>query len=84
MQDTLMVEVQRVITKLPDWLAEQPALRQRLQEALAGLPPRPSRMSFEEFMVWLDEDTCAEWVNGEVVMTSLIFRTPMRRWRAVA
>ena len=27
-------------------------------------------MSYEEFLEWADEDTSAEWVNGEVVMNS--------------
>src|SRR5947209_3781635 len=33
--------------------------------------PRPpgqgERMTYEEFLAWADEDTRAEWVNGEVV-----------------
>ena len=32
-------------------------------------PPR-RRLSFEEFVEWLDEDTWAEWVDGEVVVLS--------------
>jgi Uma2 family endonuclease len=28
------------------------------------------RMSYEEFLDWCDEDTLAEWVDGQVVMTS--------------
>jgi len=28
------------------------------------------RMSFEEFLDWYDEDTWAEWVNGEVIVLS--------------
>jgi len=32
-------------------------------------PPR-GPVSFEEFLEWLDEDTLAEWVNGEIVMMS--------------
>ncbi len=31
---------------------------------------RPQRMSYEVFLAWADEDTCAEWVNGEVIMHS--------------
>jgi len=27
----------------------------------------PCRMTFEEFLAWADEDTWAEWVDGEVV-----------------
>jgi Uma2 family endonuclease len=34
----------------------------------AVLPPR--KMSFEEFMAWADEDTHAEWVDGEVSFMS--------------
>lgn len=45
------------------------ALRQRLQEILAK-PVEPLRMTYEEFLAWADEDTLAEWVDGEVVMTS--------------
>lgn len=51
----------------------------------AGRPPLPSqreqptqplskppmgKMTYEEFLAWADEDTLAEWVQGEVVMTS--------------
>ncbi len=32
------------------------------------------RMSYEEFLAWCDEDTLAEWVDGEVVMYSLAAR----------
>jgi Uma2 family endonuclease len=28
----------------------------------------PSKMTYEEFLVWVDEDICAEWVNGEVIL----------------
>ncbi|MEW6772266.1 MAG: Uma2 family endonuclease [Bacillota bacterium] len=28
----------------------------------------PGRMSFEEFLAWCDEDTWAEWVDGEVIV----------------
>lgn len=30
----------------------------------------PPRMTFEEFLDWLDEDTWAEWVDGEVIVHS--------------
>ena len=47
-----------------------------LQEHLAALfeaaetvtPPR--RLSYDEFLEWADEDTLAEWENGEVTMSS--------------
>src|SRR5262249_17539850 len=31
-------------------------------------PVTPLRMSFEEFLEWADEDTWAEWVDGEVTL----------------
>lgn len=31
-------------------------------------PPTPRRMTEEEFVAWCDEDTKAEWVNGEVIV----------------
>jgi Uma2 family endonuclease len=33
-------------------------------------PAKPKKLSYEEFQAWADEDTLAEWVDGEVVMTS--------------
>ncbi len=33
-------------------------------------PPTQTRMTFEEFLDWCDEDTWAEWVDGEVQMVS--------------
>jgi Uma2 family endonuclease len=41
-------------------------LRRHL-ETLLG-PYRPRKMTYEEFLDWADEDTLAEWVDGEVVM----------------
>lgn len=29
-----------------------------------------SKLTYEEFLAWCDEDTWAEWVNGEVLMVS--------------
>ncbi|MCP4397524.1 MAG: Uma2 family endonuclease [bacterium] len=34
------------------------------------LEPSLRRMSYEEFLEWADEDTLAEWVDGEVIMSS--------------
>lgn len=37
-------------------------------ETKAPVIPSPSiRMTYEEFIVWADEDTWAEWMNGEVI-----------------
>src|SRR5438105_10399034 len=30
----------------------------------------PARMTYEEFLEWADEDTWAEWVDGEVIVMS--------------
>ena len=43
-------------------------LRLRLIEML--LAPERRKMTYEEFLAWTDEDTLAEWVDGEAVMTS--------------
>lgn len=39
---------------------------------LADRPTPPGRMTYEEFLDWADEDTFAEWVDGEVVWMSPI------------
>ncbi|PKO22120.1 MAG: hypothetical protein CVU38_11155 [Chloroflexi bacterium HGW-Chloroflexi-1] len=44
-------------------------LRRRVLEVLQAPAPSP-RMTYEEFLTWADEDTHAEWVDGEVVMYS--------------
>ncbi len=52
--------------------AAQPAeraLRRQLLDLLLA-PAQPARMTYEEFLAWADEDTLAEWVEGEVIMTS--------------
>lgn len=48
--------------------AERPLRRQLLGLLLAS--SRPSRLSYDEFLAWADEDTLAEWVEGGVIMTS--------------
>ncbi len=44
-------------------------LRRELLELLV-FPPERRRMTYEEFLEWADEDTLAEWVDGEVVTYS--------------
>jgi Uma2 family endonuclease len=44
-------------------------LRRRAATALEQAD-RPPRMSYEEFLAWADEDVHAEWVNGEVIVSS--------------
>ena len=68
----LAEEVKRLVLEgLPDWIEEQPDLRRRLRETIGEIPGQPSqKMTYEEFLDWADEDTLAEWVDGEVVMYS--------------
>jgi Uma2 family endonuclease len=54
---------------LPPGTPEEDALRRRLLDVLLS-PAEPPRMSYEEFLQWADEDTLAEWVDGEVIMMS--------------
>jgi len=63
-------EVKKLVLEgLPDWIEEQPELRRRLREMIGEIPSRrPEKMTYEEFLAWADEDTLAEWVDGEVVM----------------
>ncbi len=58
----------KVHNLLPPATPEVDALRRRLLDVL--FTPTRLRMSYEEFLDWADEDTLAEWVNGEVIMTS--------------
>lgn len=47
-------------------------LRERLLELLSAEPDYivKSHMTFDEFLEWADEDTLAEWVDGEVILLS--------------
>jgi Uma2 family endonuclease len=56
-------------TAPPSPTSGEEALRRRLLEVLLE-PAQPLRMTYEEFLAWADEDTLAEWVDGEVVMYS--------------
>jgi len=47
---------------------------QNIPEPAAPPEAPPLRLSYEEFLDWLDEDKHAEWVNGEVVMHSPVSR----------
>jgi len=46
--------------------------RQRVIEIILAAPDPPAKrkLTYEEFLAWADEDTLAEWVDGEAVMTS--------------
>jgi len=52
-------------------MVQQPVLERRSEPVVEGVrQPPPGKMSYEEFLAWADEDTLAEWVDGEVVMYS--------------
>jgi Uma2 family endonuclease len=46
------------------------SLRLELLARLSAAPTRRRFITFEEFLEWADEDTLAEWVDGEVEMAS--------------
>ena len=49
-----------------------------VQQQIIGVTqrqPPAGKMSYQEFLDWADEDTLAEWVEGEVVMVS-----PASKW----
>ncbi|MDA8335972.1 MAG: Uma2 family endonuclease [Peptococcaceae bacterium] len=48
---------------MEDW-----KVREALAEYAASRPQAPKGLSFEEFLAWGDEDTWAEWVDGEVIV----------------
>jgi len=41
-----------------------------MQPSQVTAAERPRKISYEEFLDWCDEDTLAEWVDGDIVMTS--------------
>jgi len=56
-------------------VAEKPPLDHALSAAgtapvATPVVPNGGRMTFEEFLAWADEDTNAEWVDGEVIFMS--------------
>ncbi|MFQ6102134.1 MAG: Uma2 family endonuclease [Anaerolineae bacterium] len=63
--DTARELVKRL--KEPPPLPLDDDLRRELLEVLL-VPPQQHEMTYEEFLAWADEDTLAEWVDGEVVM----------------
>src|SRR5260370_39454985 len=64
----------RTQTEAP-WLIP-PALRLQRLALLASEPQNALTMTYEEFLDWADEDTRAEWVDGKVVMASLVSVRP--------
>ena len=60
-----------IVNELPQLIETYPELRRKLAEVTRRADEKlPGRMTYEEFLEWADEDTLAEWVNGEVVMYS--------------
>lgn len=56
-----------------DKIRREPALSQSLSvllEAAQGNDLSAPKMTYDEFLDWVDEDTLAEWVDGELLMTS--------------
>ena len=45
-----------------------------IEPETAATPATPLKMTFEEFLDWADEDTWAEWVDGEVMTMSPVSR----------
>jgi Uma2 family endonuclease len=43
-------------------------------ESDAPSPP-PKKMTYEEFLAWADEDTWAEWIDGEVIILTPASKT---------
>jgi len=39
---------------------------------------KKEKMTYNEFLDWADEDTLAEWVDGEIIMTSPASRKHQR------
>lgn len=59
----------RIAESLPRWMVEQPQVQEHLAMAVRkAMPLAP--VTYEQFLAWADEDTLAEWVKGEIVMTS--------------
>lgn len=46
-----------------------PRIRLR-KPAVEVTAPEKRKLTYEEFLAWADEDTLAEWVDGEVIVTS--------------
>lgn len=72
MDISTVAEIKQIIkNELPGWIEQEPGFQRRLLQALGeATTPGPLRMTYEDFLAWADEDTLAEWVEGEVIMTS--------------
>jgi len=72
LQQPTMADLEaRVKDLLPEWIDREPARWQQLQYALRrAMTHGPVFPTFESFIEWVDEDTSAEWEEGEVVFMS--------------
>ncbi len=75
MRDSIAQEVKEIILhELPQWIATHPELRRSLalleKTTTDEQPTLQSKITFEEFLNRCNEDTWAEWVNGEMIMFS--------------
>lgn len=62
---------QELKSKLPEWIEQEPQQWQEVQYALRKVSrSTPVMNTFEEFIEWVDEDTSAEWLDGEVIFMS--------------
>lgn len=59
-------ELLDILKELEEW--DETTQHRLVELLLDALKPQP--MTYEQFLAWSDEDTLAEWVNGEIVMTS--------------
>lgn len=62
---------QELKSRLPEWIEQEPQQWRQVQYALRKASrSTPVINTFEEFIEWVDEDTSAEWVDGEVIFMS--------------
>ncbi len=53
-----------------DWQRQLLDTLQSAEWVVLASASQPRKMTYDEFLAWADEDTLAEWVDGEVIMTS--------------
>lgn len=62
---------EQIMVALPEWVANEPRLRQRLLQALQKSGDvAPKLETFEAFIAWVDEDMSVEWHDGELLFMS--------------
>ena len=61
-----------MLEKLIHEIEVAPELKERLSSVLLTSPalPQKKRTSYQQFLEWADEDTLAEWIDGDIVMSS--------------